>query len=61
LEPEWPAGLAYQPFYAVQADLLARNGQVDQARLAYARAIELSMSEAEKLFLGQRLEVLRDS
>lgn len=58
LKPIAMALTQYQPFYAVQADLLVRDGQVDQAKLAYGRAIELSMSEAEKLFLAQRLEAL---
>lgn len=55
LKPIAMALVQYQPFHAVQADLLARDGQIDQARLAYARAIELSQSDAEKLFLKQRL------
>ncbi|NLS05676.1 RNA polymerase sigma factor [Rhizobium sp. P32RR-XVIII] len=58
LKPIAMALVEYQPFYAVQADLLARAGQLDQARLAYVRAIELSQSDAEKLFLSQRLEAL---
>ncbi|WP_117194974.1 RNA polymerase sigma factor [Rhizobium terrae] len=58
LKPIALALVQYQPFYAVQADLLARDGQIDQAGVAYARAIELSQSEAEKRFLSQRLEAL---
>ncbi|MBP2562766.1 RNA polymerase sigma-70 factor (ECF subfamily) [Neorhizobium galegae] len=58
LKPIAMALVEYQPFYAVQADLLARDGQIDQARLAYRRAIELSHSGAEKLFLSERLEAL---
>jgi RNA polymerase sigma-70 factor (ECF subfamily) len=56
LQPIAPALVQYQPFYAVQADLLARTGQLDAARIAYATAIRLSQSDAEKLFLSQRLE-----
>ncbi|WP_454852437.1 RNA polymerase sigma factor [Rhizobium binxianense] len=58
LKPIAMALVQYQPFHAVHADLLARAGQIDQARLAYVRAIELSQSDAEKLFLSQRLEAL---
>ncbi|WP_105404557.1 RNA polymerase sigma factor [Neorhizobium sp. T7_12] len=58
LKPIAMALVEYQPFYAVQADLLARDGQIDQARLAYRRAIELSQSDAEKLFLSGRLDAL---
>lgn len=58
LKPIAMALVQYQPFHAVQADLLARTGQVDQAELAYLRAIELSQSDAERLFLSQRLDAL---
>ncbi|MCQ1837347.1 RNA polymerase sigma factor [Neorhizobium galegae] len=58
LKPIAMALLQYQPFHAVQADLLARDGQLDQARLAYRRAIELSQSDAEKRFLSERLAAL---
>jgi RNA polymerase sigma-70 factor (ECF subfamily) len=58
LQPIAPALMQYQPFYAVQADLLARTGQVAAARIAYETAIRLSQSDAEKLFLSQRLAAL---
>jgi len=38
----------------VQADLLARAGHADEVKLAYVRAIELSQSDAEKLFAAAR-------
>ena len=44
----------YQPFHAARADLLARAGQRDAARDAYARAIELSVNPAERRFLERQ-------
>jgi RNA polymerase sigma-70 factor (ECF subfamily) len=58
LEPIAMALLQYQPFHAVQADLLSRLGEAGAAAVAYRRAIALSQSAAEKLFLQQRLEAL---
>ncbi len=58
LEPIAMALLQYQPFHAVQADLLSRLGQAGAAAVAYRRAIDLSQSAAERLFLQQRLEAL---
>ncbi len=49
----------YQPFHAAHADLLARTGQTAPALLAYARAIELSGSEADRNWLRQRCMQLR--
>jgi RNA polymerase sigma-70 factor, ECF subfamily len=50
----------YQPFHAVRADLLARLGNVEAARTAYAEAIALSRSEAEQRFLRQGLARLQE-
>ena len=47
---------AYQPFHAARADLLARAGRVDDARLAYERAIELTTNATEREFLVGRRE-----
>ncbi|MGK9053240.1 RNA polymerase sigma factor [Neorhizobium petrolearium] len=58
LRPIAMALVQYQPFYAVQADLFARAGQPDQARLAYRRAIDLSQSDSERRFLSGCLEAL---
>jgi RNA polymerase sigma-70 factor (ECF subfamily) len=58
LEPIAMALLQYQPFHAVQADLLSRLGEAGAAAAAYRRAINLSQSGAERLFLQQRLEAL---
>lgn len=58
LQPIAQALVQYQPFYAVQADLLARTGQADAARLAYQTAIRLSQSDAERQFLTRKMEML---
>jgi RNA polymerase sigma-70 factor (ECF subfamily) len=41
----------YQPYHATRADLLARAGRSDDARVAYDRAIALATSGAERRFL----------
>ena len=51
----------YQPYHATRADLLARAGDVDAARAAYARAIDLSANVAERRFLEARCAALGDS
>jgi RNA polymerase sigma factor (sigma-70 family) len=48
----------YQPFYAALGDLLAKNGLVARATLAYERAITDAPSQAEALFLTKRLSAL---
>ena len=48
----------YQPFHAVQADLLVRTGQLPDARRAYATAIRLAASGADRAFLQTRLAAL---
>ncbi|MES2612795.1 MAG: DUF6596 domain-containing protein [Pseudomonadota bacterium] len=48
----------YQPFFAAQAELLARKGLHAQARLAYQRAMTLSPSAAGTAFLAQRMDGL---
>lgn len=48
----------YQPWHAAHADLLARVGQVNEAVLAYRRAIDLTANDAQRSFLQQRLERL---
>ena len=45
----------YQPFHAVQADLLARLGRSDEARLSYQLAHDLSQTEAERRFFQKKL------
>jgi RNA polymerase sigma-70 factor (ECF subfamily) len=55
LAPIAPMLDQYQPFHAVRADLLARSGRSQEARLAYRRAYDMSQSEAEKLFFRKKL------
>ncbi len=44
----------YQPYHAARADLLARDGRVDDALAAYDRAIALTTNAAERRFLEHR-------
>ena len=46
----------YQLFHAARADLLRRLGRHDEARPAYALAASLAVSDAERVFLSDRLE-----
>lgn len=55
LAPIAPMLNQYQPFHAVRADLLARSGRDDEARLAYQLAHDLSQSTAERLFFRRKL------
>lgn len=61
LRPIAQALVQYQPFHAVQADLLVRTGQNAAARIAYEAAIRLSQSDAEKRFLLEKLAALGQS
>jgi RNA polymerase sigma-70 factor, ECF subfamily len=49
----------YHYLHATRAELLRRLDRVDEARMAYARALELVHSDAERRFLEQRLADLR--
>jgi RNA polymerase sigma-70 factor, ECF subfamily len=44
----------YHYFHAARADLLRRLGRPVEARVAYARALELAHSEPERRFLARR-------
>jgi RNA polymerase sigma-70 factor (ECF subfamily) len=48
----------YHYLHATRAELLRRLDRVDEARAAYARALELVHSDAERRFLEQRLTEL---
>ena len=48
----------YQYFHSTRADLLRRLGRRDEARAAYARALELASAEPERRFLRRRLASL---
>lgn len=50
--------VAYQPYHAVRADLLARLGRNDSARESYQTAIRLSGTDAERRFLSDRVRRL---
>ena len=46
---------AYHHLHAARADLLRRLGRGDDARAAYARALELAGNPVEREFLERRL------
>ena len=49
----------YPYFHAARADLLRRLGRRDEARSAYARALDLAHTDPERRFLARRVEELR--
>jgi len=49
----------YHLFHAARADLLRRLGRHGEARPAYALAASLAVSDAERVFLSDRLELER--
>jgi RNA polymerase sigma-70 factor (ECF subfamily) len=55
---ECPALHAFLPWHAVRADLLARLGRDDAARVAYAAALALQPERAERSWLEMRLVAL---
>ena len=44
----------YQPWWAARAELLARNGRIEQARAAYDIAIGLEKDDSVRRFLNRR-------
>ena len=48
----------YHLFHSTRADLLRRLGRVDDARIAYERALSLATNAAERAFLERRLDEL---
>jgi RNA polymerase sigma-70 factor (ECF subfamily) len=50
----------YHYLHATRAELLSRLDRVDEARVAYERALQLVHSDAERRFLEQRLAELHD-
>ncbi len=48
----------YHLFHAARADLLRRDGRVDEARAAYERAAALATNDTERTFLARRIEEL---
>jgi len=49
-----PAGEGFQPWWATRADLLARAGRVQEASVAFDRAIELTEDPAVREYLDGR-------
>jgi RNA polymerase sigma-70 factor (ECF subfamily) len=45
----------YHLFHATRADLLRRTGSTDEAAKSYARAIQLTSNQRERVYLEQRL------
>jgi RNA polymerase sigma-70 factor (ECF subfamily) len=45
----------YQYFHSSRADLLRRAGRPDEARIEYARALEIAHGEPERRFLQRRI------
>ncbi|HKN93937.1 MAG TPA: sigma-70 family RNA polymerase sigma factor [Thermoleophilaceae bacterium] len=50
----------YRYYHSTRADLLRRLGHVEEARAAYARALELTQPGPERRFLESRLASLSD-
>jgi RNA polymerase sigma-70 factor, ECF subfamily len=48
----------YQYLHSTRADLLRRLGRLDEARVAYERALELTTADEERRFLERRLDDL---
>ncbi len=46
----------YQPYWAARADMLARCGQTEAARVAFERAIGLTIDPAVRAYLASRQE-----
>ena len=51
----------YHLYHAARADLLRRNGDTRQARIAYQQALTLARQEPERRFLQKRLDQLPDA
>lgn len=48
----------YRYYHSTRAELLRRAGRTGDARVAYARALELAETDPERQFLARRLEEL---
>ena len=51
----------YRYYHSTRADLLRRLGRDDEARAAYARALELTQPGPEQRFLERRLASLSEN
>lgn len=45
----------YQSFHATKASLMQRSGNIEEAKVSYIKAIELSVNDLERQFLNARL------
>lgn len=45
----------FVPYHVVRADLLRRLSRTDDARQAYARALDIGVPDAERLWIEDRL------
>lgn len=61
VEPLAEALVAYQPFYATRADLLARLGRAAAAEADYLKAISMSANPAEKDWLTTQMHRLKQA
>ncbi|HKF36601.1 MAG TPA: RNA polymerase sigma factor [Ktedonobacteraceae bacterium] len=50
----------YHLFHAARADLLRRTGRLNEAQVAYRRALELSQNNTERAFLQRRLAEIKE-
>ena len=50
----------YYLFHAARADLLRRTGRLDEAQIAYTRALERCQNNTERSFLSRRLAEIAD-
>ncbi|MEZ5870916.1 MAG: RNA polymerase sigma factor [Nitratireductor sp.] len=44
----------YQPYHAAKADMLSRAGKINEASIAYDKAIQLSQNRPDRLFLEKK-------
>ena len=51
----------YQYLHSSRGELLRRLDRAAEARLAYARALELCTSEPQRQYLARRLDELSDA
>ena len=52
---------SYHLFHATRADLLRRNGAIQQAARSYQRALKLVTNESERRFLERRLNEVQSA
>ncbi len=50
--------IEFQPFHAAHAEVLAKAGKIEDARQAFATAMELASNDSDRLFLSSRAQAL---